>query len=372
VLAVFAVLCAAYGGVRWWRAPRDDTRDTVLVSRGDIVVTTRVTGRIVPREEVFVRSLVAGVLDELKVRPGDIVRRGDHLATVRVIADPVMLSEARAQVTLAEDRVKRAQRELERVRPSNKNLALSGREIALAEDDQRMARAELQFARERLELVAHGAAAARGARSTRVLATIDGTVLAIPVAVGDVIGDTNSYRDGTTLAVIADMTQLLFKGQVEEAYVGKLKLGMPVEVRIGALDGATTSGTLGWIAPRASVDTGVAQTPQLSVAPLGASTAGVTRYEVWIELAQPPAGVRAGYSAAAEFTLDARKGVITLEERALLFEGENAYVQRVTKPGDSERRPVQLGLSDGVRIEVLSGLEPGDRVRHAGPGGAGE
>jgi HlyD family secretion protein len=363
VSLLLALIALGYAGLRQFVLPRAQQPPAAVVSRADIVVRTRVTGRIVPREEVFVRSLVAGVLDEIKVRAGDVVQRGDHLATVRIVADPVMLSEARAQLTLAEDRLRRAQRELERVRPSNKNLALSGREIALAEDDQRMAKVEAQFARERLRLVANGAAVERGMRSTRVLATIHGTVLAIPVAVGDVIGDTNSYRDGTTLAVIADMSRLLFKGQVEEAFVGKLQLGMPVQVRIGALEGGSVAGTLTWIAPRASVELPSGM-PQVTVAPLSASNSGITRYEVWIDLEQPPADVRAGYSAAAEFTLDARHGVITVEERALHFEGGKSFALLIDSAGQATRREVQVGLADGARIEVLSGLALGDRVRY--------
>ncbi|MDB4990238.1 MAG: efflux transporter, rnd family, mfp subunit, partial [Myxococcaceae bacterium] len=208
----------------------------------------------------------------------------------------------------------------------------------------------------------------RGTRSTRVLAPISGTVLAVPVAIGDVIGDTNSYRDGTTLAVVADMGQLLFKGQVEEAHVGKLSLGMPAVVRIGALSGSATPGILSWISPRASVEAaGTTLTTNSSVAtisPLTATSTGITRFEIWVALTTPPQEARAGYSATAELTLDRRSDVLLVEERALRF--ENGKVLAAVLSNDpqapSSEHEVQVGISDGLKIELLSGLREGDQL----------
>ncbi|MDB4975033.1 MAG: efflux transporter, family, subunit [Myxococcaceae bacterium] len=360
--------CLAYGVRSWVSLSPEPPRRTVPVSRGEIVSKTLASGRIVPREEIFVRSLVAGVLAELTVRPGDVVHKGQQIALIRVVADPVILSDARSQVKLAEQRVARSQRELTRVTPLGGGVALSGQEVAKAEDELRLARTELDNAHERVRLVSQGAAGERGTRSTRVLSPITGTVLALPVAIGDVIGDTNSYRDGTTLAVVADMTQLLFKGQVEEAHVGKLWLGMPSVVRIGALAGTAAPGVLTWISPRATVEaTGTTVSTQSSttqIAPLTATSTGITRFELWVALTSPPEGARAGYSATAELTLERRSEVLVVEERALKFEDGKVLAAVAGAHGETHEREIQVGASDGLKIEVVSGLKEGERLAY--------
>jgi HlyD family secretion protein len=372
-IVVWALLVAAAGyGLRSWLVSQQPAPlRTQAVVRGDITLQTLASGRIVPREELFVRSLVAGVLAELTAHPGDQVKKGDPLAVIRIVADPVILSEARAQVRLAEQRVARSERELGRVKPYGGGVALSGIELAKAEDDLRVARTELDNANERVRLISQGAAGERGTRSTRVLSPITGTVLAVPVAIGDVIGDTNSYRDGTTLAVVADMSQLLFKGQIEEAHVGKLALGMPAAVRIGALEGTAAPGVLSWISPRATVEaTGPAASTggnasTNTIAPLTATSTGITRFELWVTLTEPPRGARAGYSATAELSLDKRTNVLVVEERALRFEEGKALATVVTSRGGeeaTESREVQVGISDGLKIEIMSGLKAGDRL----------
>lgn len=364
------LLAGAAVAARHWLTASPEDPAFVTATRGDIAARTLASGRIVPREEVFVRSLVAGVLDELYVQPGDVVDKGQELALVRVVADPVQLSEARGKVRLGEEKLARAERELGRLTRIQDGVGLSAQELARAEDALREARTELDSARERERFVKQGASREPGTRSTRVVAPIAGTVLAIPVAIGDVIGDTNSYRDGTTLAVIADMDKLLFKGQLEEAHVGRLEVGMPALVRIGALEDVLAPGKLVWVAPRATVEAAPnaasatsavsGSGPQLS--PLGANSTGITRFELWVELDRAPAHARAGYSATAELTLAERKGALLIEERALRFAGNDVLADVLAPDGSTRERKLQLGVSDGLRVEVVSGLSPGDRL----------
>jgi HlyD family secretion protein len=366
---LLALVVGAVGvGLRHWLNEKPEDPPFVTVSRGDIAARTLASGRIVPREEVFVRSLVAGVLAELHVQPGDHVKKGQQIALVRVVADPVVLSEAHGKVRLAEERLSRARRELERLSRIQNGVGLSAQELAKAEDALSEATTELDSAREREMFVKQGANREPGTRSTRVVSPIEGTVLAVPVAIGDVIGDTNSYRDGTTLAVVADMTKLLFKGQLEEAHVGKLRVGMPAEVRVGALEDVIAPGKLLWIAPRATVEA-AASTPGLptasgaqTIAPLTSNTTGITRFELWVELERPPENARAGYSATAELTLDERKNATLVEERALKFSGKDVIANLIGLDGSTRERKLETGISDGLRIEVKSGLRPGDRV----------
>ncbi len=361
-LAALAVLAggAAYGVRAWKRAHVAPPPTGLRVRLGDVVVKAQATGRIVPRQEVFVRPLVSGMLVELAAHPGDVVHRGDLLATVRILADPVALGDAQAQVQLARVRHTRAARELARARGQASRDLIAGQSLDQAADDEAVARAELTAALSRAQLIARGTSGGGAAlRSNRVLSPVDGTVLAVPVNLGDYVSETSGFRDGTTVAVVADMTDLLFKGQIEEAYVGQLQLGMAVAIRVGALPAEPLRGTLRWISPRAIIEqvNGVTST---AVQALTSSSAGVTRFELWAAVAQPPGAVRAGYSASAEVELARATGVPVIEESALRFEGAKAWALPC---GGGREREVRVGLSDGVRIQVTEGLRPGDCVR---------
>lgn len=367
LLFVLVALAACTGGKT--AAPLPDA----VVAYADISQVVEVGGRLVPRDEIFVRPLVSGILADVRVRAGQRVKRGHHLATVRIVADPVTLAEARAAERRAVATLTSAQRELTRVRGAEGVAGISAREIAHAEDAELLARAELETAEERALLIARGVAGAlrsgeSGARSTHVLAPVDGTVLAIPVAVGDFVTDSNSYRDGTAVAVIADIEALVFKGFVEEVHVGQLELGMAATVRVGALAGDGLPGKLSWIAPRADIEPpaggSVPTLPngQPVLAPLTGSTSGNTRFELWIDvLAKQPERMRAGYTASAELLLAKHTHTLSVAESALRFEAGKALAELRTALG-SETRTVTLGISDGVRVEVLAGLKEGERL----------
>lgn len=374
-LVVLAIGCA----VLWLTHESEPEMPELLtVTRGEAVYRTESAGRIVPLEEVFVRSQVAGQLVDMKVRPGDPVEQGQHLATIRIIADPVMLGEARSQVRVAEARLATAARELSRLRQLKSGMGLSSQETAKAEDAEHLARTELEGARERHRLIAEGVASSSGGRSTRVTAAIAGTVLATPVAVGDFVGDMNAYRDGSTIAVLADMSRLVFKGHVEEAHVGALRLGMPAQVTVGALPAAKLPGKVTWVSPRATVEQGssaasanggggAAQGSGTAILPLTASTTGVTKFEVWVTLDHPPASMRAGYTGSAELTLDRRQNVPVIHERALRFENGKVFARVWRKDRQAEEREVKVGVSDGITIELVSGLEVGEQVAVSAP-----
>lgn len=277
-----------------------------------------------------------------------------------------MLGDARAQVQVAEMRLARASREHARLAGLRSGTSLSAKEVAQAEDDERIASTELANARERQRLIAEGGAHAGAGRATRVVASIGGTVLATPVAVGDFVSDMNAYRDGTTLAVLADMSKLVFKGQIEEAHVGRLRVGMPARVRVGAFPEQPANGSISWISPRANVEPGAGAsspaTPNANIIPLTSSTLGITRFELWIELTQTPANVRPGYTASAELALERASNVVLISENVLRFDRGKAFARVVGKRGTLEERALRLGVSDGVNVALLSGLAAGERV----------
>lgn len=365
---VLAASGAAAAALAFGESPPPAARAEFTVVRGDVTERATAMGRIVPRQEVYLRSAVPGILRELKVRPGDAVAAGDHVATIEVVADPVRLHQATGEERAAELRLAQARREhqrlvsLSRLQPGS----VAPADLDAARDAVELADLALGTARRTVQLVREGSAG-RGLASTRVTATVSGTVLEVPVAVGDFISEASTFRDGTVLAIVADMQELLFRGLLDETPVGRLSPGAPVTVRVGALRGRTYAATLEYIAPRATIEAASPAPP-----PGGAADArraawtpgGLTRFEIHARLERGEAleAVRAGFSATAEIELERRTGVVLVDDGALRFDGDRVSVLVRTAAGRLESRVVELGLSDGLRTEVLGGLEEGEVV----------
>lgn len=329
-----------------------------VVERGSVVERTVVVGRIVPRDEVQVRPTINGLLTEVLVTPGQSVEEGELVATVRPVADPVSLANARNRVDRAVIRLEAAQRDVARRNAANRGgaQAVSREQVNRLEDDVALARADLAAARREVTLLARGSSSAEGQASTRVVSPISGTVLDVPVTVGTFVSATNSFRDGTAVALVAEMDDLLFKGRVDEAHVDALRIGMRLELQVGARSGERLTAVLEHIATQASIR-GAEDSES------AAAGGGVTTFEIWASLDSGELDqLRSGYSATAEIIVDQREDVLLVDEGSLVFNGGSAFVYVVNEQKELDRRPVQLGLSDGMRIEVLEGLDLGERV----------
>ncbi|MEM9189562.1 MAG: efflux RND transporter periplasmic adaptor subunit [Myxococcota bacterium] len=329
-----------------------------VVERGSVVERTVVVGRIVPRDEVQVRPTINGLLTEVLVTPGQSVEEGELVATVRPVADPVSLANARNRVDRAVIRLEAAQRDVARRNAANRGgaQAVSREQVNRLEDDVALARTDLAAARREVTLLARGSSSAEGQASTRVVSPISGTVLDVPVTVGTFVSATNSFRDGTAVALVAEMDDLLFKGRVDEAHVDALRIGMRLELQVGARSGERLTAVLEHIATQASIR-GAEDSES------AAAGGGVTTFEIWASLDSGELDqLRSGYSATAEIIVDQREDVLLVDEGSLVFNGGSAFVYVVNEQKELDRRPVQLGLSDGMRIEVLEGLDLGERV----------
>jgi HlyD family secretion protein len=356
VLTVFVVvvILVLFGGTLWFlwkkaqKPPVVYRTDTPAVV--DIVKKTVATGSVIPRKEVEVKPQVSGIVDSIRVEPGQIVKRGQLLATIRVIPNASALAAAESRVTQARLRSQDAEREFLR----KKRLFEEGivpetdfQQASLARDT---GEEELAAAEDNLAVVRRGVPARSGDSSnTMVTATIDGTVLDVPVKEGSSVIEANTFNDGTTIATLADMEDLIFEGKVDESEVGKLRAGMDILLTIGALEPARFKAVLERIAPQGTEENGAIQFKIRAAL----QTTG-------------DAVIRANYSANADIVLDHRDQVLGLKESLIDFEGEDAYVDVETAPQRFERRKIKTGLSDGVMIEVVDGLVAGDRVK-AGP-----
>lgn len=345
VVLVFGAFAASLGFL-WWRAQTPTvTWEVATASRGDLVQKTVATGAIVPRNEVAIKSRVSGVVAELFVEPGALVASGDPLLDVRIQPDSVSLNNARSAVASARIAMDAARRDKERVEVLAGSAAISDAEVQRARTAFELAQQDHRTAQRNLQIIEDGAASGLGDVSTRVRSTVAGMVLAVDVDEGQSVIERNTFNEGTTVAHVADMTDLVFEGSLDESEVGRVAEGMPVAITVGALADQRFTGTLEYISPK------------------GLVVDGAVQFEIRAAVQLPgDTFVRAGSSANADIVLDRREDVLVLEERLLHFEGDRAFVFVEDGQGWAEQ-DVAVGLSDGLRIEVLSGIDETTRLR---------
>ncbi|MFH1277214.1 MAG: efflux RND transporter periplasmic adaptor subunit [Candidatus Eisenbacteria bacterium] len=325
----------------------------VAVERGSIVDKALATGQIVPRQEIEVKSQISGIVKTCFVDVGDVVSKGQKLVEIVPNPTPMELTEAERNLQLAEISYSRAELDHERTRSLRESGLVSEDDLDAAKEAYDEVRVQKDLARERLDLIKEGKYS-RGVRNidSVIRASEAGTVLERLVDPGDPVVPLTSFQEGTVLLTIADMAELVFEGTVDEIDVGKLDEGLSARIHVGALPDAEIEGRLARIAPKAKEDD------------------GLTLFDVEVKIESlGDAYLRAGYSANADIIIREKEDVLLLPERLVIFEGEKAYVD--LPPADAgtepERREIEVGLSDGLRLEVLSGLEEGDEVWQAPP-----
>lgn len=315
-------------------------------AKADIVLKTVATGAIVPRAEVEIKSRVSGVVHALHVVPGQEVATGDLIAEIKVIPDTSALNQAQSSVRSAKIEFDNAMVDLERAESLSSSSALSASELQQARTARDRAKAGFDGAWSQLQIVKDGATRGSGDVSTQIRSTVSGMVLAIDVKQGQSVTETNTFNAGTTIAWVADMSDMVFEGQIDESEVGRIREGMPLDITVGALRDRKIAGTLEYISPKGVVEEGSVQ------------------FEIRAAI-RPEDGlfIRAGSSANADIVLDRRDQVLAVDEAALRFEGEKVYVEVEVGPGEFERRDLEVGLSDGLKIEVLKGLSGEERLK---------
>ena len=346
-MALLAILFVGTFVFLWKKSrPQVITYETLEASVGDISRSTVVTGKITPRNEVNVKPQISGIISELYKEAGQQVAEGEVLAKVKVIPEMSSLSAAQSRVRLSELNLTQAKTDYEREKVLYDKQLVSAEEYEKIRQAYEQAKEEYAAAQEALEVIRDGVSKRNASSSsTLVRSTISGLILDIPVKVGNSVILSNTFNDGTTIATVADMNDLIFDGNVDETEVGRLVEGMPVKIRIGALQDLEFDAFLEYISPKA------------------VSVNGANQFQIKAAV-QVPADVkiRSGYSANAEIVLERVAGVVTIPESAIEFKNDSAWVY-VSGGKDYVRKAVGTGLSDGVNIEVTSGLEAGDKVR---------
>lgn len=313
----------------------------------NIVKQTLATGSIKPREEVDIKPQVSGIIQELFVEAGDNVKEGQLIARVKVIPDMVALNNAQNRLELAEINYNTAKQDYERNKALYEQKVIAVADFQFIEQSYKNALAELRAAQDNLDIVREGASKNMGSQSlTLVKSTVTGMVLDVPIKVGNQVIESNNFNDGTTIATVANMNDMIFEGLIDESEVGKIKEGMDLVITIGAIENEKFNAKLEYISPK------------------GIEENGAIQFQVRAKMELTQANfVRAGYSANANIVLDKRDAVLTISEGLLQFEDEVPFVEVATGENQWERRNVTLGLSDGLKVEVLYGLTTDDRIK---------
>lgn len=316
------------------------------VTKMDIQREALITGKINPRNEVAIKPQINGIIAELYKEAGQEVKENEVIAKLKVIPDMNSLSAAQSRVRLAEINYEQALSNYKREKALYDQKLISQESFEQTTQLLNQAREEKSAAQDALEIVRDGVSSSNAtSSSTLVRSTISGLILDIPVKVGNSVIQANTLNDGTTVATIANMNDLIFTGSVDETEVGTLEEGMPLIITIGALQNLTFEATLEYIAPKATENN------------------GTNKFEIKAAiLPQKDHKIRSGYSANAKIILEQATNVLAIPESALEFEGDSSFVY-VKKNGDYTRQAVTTGLSDGINIQITNGLKEGEMVR---------
>jgi len=351
IAAIIALIFIGTFVFLWQKSqPKEVVYNEFTPKMEDIQKTTIITGKIEPRNEVNVKPQISGIITELLKEPGQTVQQGEVIAKVKVIPDMGQLSSAEARVRLSEINLKQAQVNFNREENLYNQKLVSADEYDKVKQALHQAKEEKTAAEDALQVVRDGVSKANAsASSTLIRSTISGVILDIPVKVGNSVILANTFNDGTTIATVANMNDLIFRGNIDETEVGQLVSGMPMKITIGALQDLQFDAALEYISPKA------------------VESNGANQFEIKAAVKLAEGGkIRSGYSANAEIVLSSAEKALSIPESAIEFSGDSTFVYIIKGEGKEktyERTQVTTGLSDGVNIEIKKGLTLKDKVR---------
>jgi HlyD family secretion protein len=333
--------------------PKQTVYEIVSPKKENIKKSTIITGKISPRDEILIKPQISGIISEVYKEAGQKVSTGEVIAKVKVIPDVGSLNNAESRLRTTEIDLTQANQEFERLKKLFDKGIITKEEFEKAETAYKTAKENRETAQDALQIIKEGISE-RTAQysSTLIRSTISGLVLDVPVKVGNSVIQSNTFNDGTTIASIANMNDMIFIGNVDETEVGRIKEGMEMTLTIGALQDVKLDAKLEYISPKGVESTGGAN--QFEIKAAAKMKEGVF--------------IRAGYSANAEIILAAADSVLSIPENTVEFKNDSAFVQilKTEKPLQTfEKRFVELGLSDGINIEIKNGLTADDKIRGA-------
>jgi HlyD family secretion protein len=325
---------------------KDNGIKMIKVQRGDVVENALAIGRIEPKKEIAVKSKISGIVKTVFVEVGDEVKTGEPLLEIKPDPTPLEFAEAKRNVEMARVSLERAENEYNRMKELLNDNLVSQQDYDAAENEFKQLQLRVKIALERLALIEEGKTKIADRQvDTVIKCPVEGTILERKINEGDPVVPLTSYQAGTELLLLADMNSLIFKGTVDEIDVGKLEEGMTAELKIGAIPDEKIFGTLTKISPKAK------------------QQENATLFDVEIEITQRGEKIiRAGYSANAELVINKAENTLFIPERLVEFNEEKAYVEVMGDDGEIIKREVEIGLSDGINVEIKKGLAEGEEV----------
>ena len=337
----------------WKKAQPEVTEyEIVTPERGTVETKTVATGNVEPRYEILIKPQISGIISEVLKEAGQRVTEGEIIAKVKVIPEMGQLNSAESRVNVARISLDQVESTHRRDEQLFKQGILTAEEFDVSKANYRKAKEELANAQSALEIVRDGISRnTRSSSTTQIRSTITGMILNVPIKVGNSVIQSNSFNDGTTIASVANMNDMIFRGNVDETEIGKIREGMPIKLTVGALGTRTFDAVLEYVSPK------------------GEEKNGAIQFEIKAAVSLPDTSfVRAGYSANAEIVLERAENVLTIPESTVEFHGDTAFAQvgKQEKPKQIfEKRQIKTGLSDGIKIEVKEGLTEKDKIRGA-------
>jgi HlyD family secretion protein len=312
---------------------------------------TVATGKVVPEDEVEIKPQISGIIDQIYLEEGVKVKAGDLIAKIKVVPNEQALNQASGRVRTAQLSLGNVKIEYDRNKSLFEKGVISSQDFNTLKLQFEQAEQELKNAQADYQIIRQGSAGGSTTANTNIRATVSGTILEIPVKEGDQVIQSNNFNDGTTIASIADLSKMIFEGKVDEGEVGKLKVGMPLKISLGAVEGTELDAKLKFIAPK------------------GLEEAGAVQFKIEGDVeVKDDIFIRAGYSANASLVLEKKDSILVIPEALLQFDKdtEKPYVEVAV--GDVaqqkfERKDVEIGISDGVNVEIISGITEEDRVK---------
>ena len=330
--------------------PQEIRYNEFTPKKEDIVKSTIITGRIEPRDEVNVKPQISGIISEIYKEAGETVQAGEVIAKVKVIPEMSQLTSAQSRVRLAEINLNQTKLDYERYQRLFDKELVSASEYEKLRQQYKQACEEKAAADDALLVVSEGISRSNAnASSTLIRSTISGLILDVPVKVGNSVILSNTFNDGTTIASVANMSDLIFRGNIDESEVGRIHAGMDMAITIGALQNLRFDASLEYISPKA------------------VQSNGANQFEIKASVSiNDSIQMRSGYSANAEIVLAEARNVLVIPESAIEFSGDSTVVYVVQGEDDEktyQRTYVETGLSDGVKIEIKNGIGENDKIR---------
>jgi HlyD family secretion protein len=353
VLIIALVAGVVFTFVYLWKKsrPKKEVYELVVPEKGNIEQKTVATGKVEPRDEVAIVPQISGIVSELYKEAGQMVQVGEIIARIKVIPEMGTLNAAESRVTQANLNLTQARRVFDRTKELYESKVVVREEYENVETQLKLAQEELRNAQDNLEIVRDGIAKRSSeASNTQIRSTISGMILDVPVKVGNSVIQANTFNAGTTIATVADMNDMIFRGNIDETEVGRIREGMPLDITIGALQEQHFKAVLEYISPKSTENN------------------GAILFEIKAAVSVPEdVFVRAGYSANAQIILDSRYDVLVIPESAVVFKEDKTFVN-VFKGMDGdeqlfEEKEVVLGLSDGISVEIKEGLNTEEQIR---------